>query len=142
MSARRSAGQRPARPAPVCETCGADLWWAWSLHGKCWIGLAPERRPLASTTGTYEIWPDAHGGLLARYLPPGERGEMDRSFRGLHHNAACGTWAKDATSSLVREARAAVPVLPPGDLLVLSRRLHEIQELISAEITSHAVSDR
>lgn len=140
---RRPVAARPARPAPTCETCGADVWQAWSVAGKCWTPLAPQRFPLEGTFGTFEVWPDSHGGLLARYLEPGRRGDQFGSWRGVHHNAACGTWRVDATRALVEEASAAVPVLTDGELLALGARLTRVQEGISAELRRRALtSDR
>jgi len=133
MRARKQVPQRPARPAPECEDCGAQVWWAWSLHGKCWVALAPEAYPIEGRSGTYEVWRDPHGGLLCRYSAPGERGEMDRPFRGLHHNARCGTWARDVTSALAREAEAAVPAMTDGDLAALEHRLRGVLATVAAE---------
>ncbi|GAA1714765.1 hypothetical protein [Brachybacterium phenoliresistens] len=133
MRARRQVPQRPARPAPECEDCGAQVWWAWSLHGKCWVSLHPEAYPLEGRWGTFEVWRDVHGGLLCKHLPPGERGEMDRSFRGLHHNAKCGTWARETTAALARESEAAVPAMTDGDLAALSHRLRAVLATVEAE---------
>ncbi|MCW1805280.1 hypothetical protein [Brachybacterium squillarum] len=138
--ARRVVATRPARPSPYCEDCGGDVWWAWGIHGKKWTPLHPERYPLDGTYGTYEAWQDAHGGLLCRHLPPGERGVQDRSWRAAHHNAACGRWRTEATAGLVRESLAAVPAMTDGDLLALGHRLRDVQAAISHEIRSRALS--
>ncbi|MGY5764949.1 hypothetical protein ACXET9_07110 [Brachybacterium sp. DNPG3] len=141
MNRRRSSvSLRPQKPSPLCESCGGDVWWAWGLSGKVWTPLAPERHPIDGNYGTYEVWPDQYGGLLARYLPPGTRGVQVGSWRGVHHNAACGHWRTQATTALVREALAAVPVMPDGELLALGARLREVQEGITREIRSRAMT--
>lgn len=86
------------------------------------------------------MWQDTHGGLLCRYLAPGERGVQDRAFRGIHHNAACGRWPVEITAGLTREARAAVPLLPDGELLALAHRLREVQDLITSTIHARATT--
>ncbi|UQN30685.1 hypothetical protein [Brachybacterium kimchii] len=116
------------------------MWWAWGLHGKVWTPLAPEQYPIDGTFGTYEVWQDAHGGLLCRHLGPGERGVQSRSWRGAHHNAACGRWRAEATAGLVSESLAAVPAMTDGDLLALGRRLREVQDGISAELHARALA--
>ena len=104
-----------------------------------WVALAPERYPAESTYGTYEVWADQHGGALCEYLAPGERGSRDRSFRGVHHNAACKSWRATTVGALVREARAAVPVMGEGELLVLGHQLQELQKAISSQIRESAL---
>lgn len=131
---RRRPSARPARPAPECEVCGADVWWAWSLAGKCWTALAPRRLPLEGDFGTYEVWRDAHGGLLCMYLPPGERGDQDSSWRGVHHNAMCGAWRSTVTTALIGEVRGALAVMPDHQLLVLGDQLRALGVSISGEI--------
>ncbi|UYG15795.1 hypothetical protein BRM3_09065 [Brachybacterium huguangmaarense] len=139
MMARRGAAVRPARPAPECPDCGAEVWQAWSLYGKCWIALAPRRYPLEGQYGTYEVWRDAHGGLLAAYLEHGARGDQEGSWRGVHHNASCGTWARDTAAALVAEARAVLPVLTEDELLALGGALRDLGARISAEIRGRAL---
>lgn len=141
MAARRSVATRPARPAPECETCGAEVWWAWSLTGKCWAALEPRRLPLDGTYGTFEVWRDAHGGLLCSYLEPGVRGDQDGSWRGVHHNAKCGRWPAEVTGALVREAGAVLQVMSDSDLLVLARRLDGLQGEISRQLRRRALAD-
>lgn len=140
MAARRRPGTRPARPDMTCETCGADLWWAWGVAGHVWTPLEPRRFSLDGDYGTYEVWRDAHGGLLAQYLEPGERGDQISSWRGVHHNAACGDWAARATGALVRESELAIPVMPDGQLLELMARLRTVSEGISLEIRRRALA--
>lgn len=139
MPRRGPVSTRPTKPGPFCEECGADVWWAWSIHGKSWLALAPERRHTEDAFGTYEVWQDAHGGLLAAYLAPGERGSRERSFRGVHHNAVCQRWRAEVTAALVREATAAVPVMSESELLVLGHQLQELQKAISAQIKKDAL---
>lgn len=139
MGRRPQGAQRPAKPGPYCAECGADVWWVWSIHGKSWVALAPERYPSDGTYGTYEVWADQHGGALCAYLPPGERGSRERSWRGVHHNAACKRWRADVTTALVREAAVAVPVMTDGELLTLGHQLQELQKGISAEIRARAL---
>lgn len=139
MARRGPINTRPAKPGPLCEDCGADVWWAWSIRGRSWVALAPERYPADSTYGTYEVWADQHGGALCEYLAPGERGSRDRSFRGVHHNAACKSWRATTVAALVREARAAVPVMAEGELLVLGHQLQELQKAISSQIRENAL---
>lgn len=130
---------RPAKPRPVCETCGADVWWAWHLHGKYWTALAPERQPVESTSGmrelwgSFEVWQDSHGGLLCRHLEPGARGVQDRSWRGQLHSLHCGQWAEQTATALSREVAAAVPAMSTSALLVFGRRLVELQEQLNTE---------
>lgn len=130
---RRRPHLRPARPDPVCESCGADVWWAWGVAGKVWTPLVPVRAPWDGV-GTYEVWRDAHGGLLCRFLEPGARGDQDNSWRGAHHNVACGTWRLEATTALAREAELAVPAMRDGELLALGTKLRRVEELISGEL--------
>lgn len=140
MSPARRTVTRPRRPDPVCESCGAEVWWAWSLVGKCWAALAPRRLPLDGTFGTFEVWRDAHGGLLCTHLAPGVRGDQEGSWRGVHHNAACGTWRTDVTRALVREASDAVPVMTDGELVALGQRLRLVGDAVSAEIRRRALA--
>lgn len=137
--ARRPVHARPVRPAPVCEDCGADVWWAWGLHGKVWTALVPERYQLEGGIGLYQVWRDAHGGLLCKSWPAGLRGDMDQSWRGNHHNAICGRWRDQVTAGLVREVAAAIPVMEDNDLLALSRRLRELGDAISGQIRRGAM---
>ncbi len=138
MTARRGAPVRPVRPALECPDCGAEVWQAWSLYGKCWVALDPRRLPLEGRYGTYEVWRDAHGGLLCTYLEPGARGDQDGSWRGVHHNASCGTWARQVTTALVGEARAALPVLTEDELRALTDALRTLAT--AAERKAHALA--
>lgn len=139
MRTRRPVNARPARPAPVCEDCGADVWWAWGLHGKVWTPLVPERYALDGGVGTYQVWRDAHGGLLCKFWPAGQRGDMEQSWRGCHHNAKCGRWRDEVTAGLCREVAAAVPAMEDRDLLVLGHRLRELGDAISGQIRRRAM---
>lgn len=140
MSPRRPVNARPARPSPICEDCGGDVWWAWGLHGKVWTPLVPERYALEGGVGTYEVWRDAHGGLLCKYRGPGMRGDMEQSWRGNHHNAVCGRWRTEVTTGLVREAAEAVRVMDDRELLALGHRLRELGDRISEEIRRRAMT--
>lgn len=140
--ARRPVAARPARPAPTCETCGADVWQAWSVMGKCWIALAPRRYPFDGAYGTYEVWSDAHGGLLARYLEPGARGDQIGSWRGVHHNAACGTWRRDVTTALELEATAALAVMSESELLDLEARLNRVLDALTTQVRARLAAGR
>lgn len=115
------------------------MWWAWGLHGKVWTPLVPERYALEGGVGTYEVWRDAHGGLLCKYRAPGERGDMEQSWRGNHHNARCGQWRGEVTAGLVREAELALPVMEDRDLLALGHRLRGLGDEISAQIRRRAM---
>lgn len=137
--ARRPLNARPVRPAPVCEDCGADVWWAWGIHGKKWTPLVPERFALESGPGRFEVWRDAHGGLLCKHRPEGERGDMDQSWRGNHHNAVCARYRDEATGALLREVKDAVPLMEDRDLLVLGHRLRELGDEISGQIRRRAM---
>lgn len=140
MRARPSTAVRPRRPGPECETCGAEVWWAWSLVGKCWLPLEPRRHPLEGTFGTFEVWRDVHGGLLATSLAPGERGDQPGAWRGAHHNVACGTWPRDVTAALVAESARALPLLTDDELLALGAALRDVEAGISRTIRDRAVS--
>lgn len=139
MRSRRPVSTRPARPAPVCEDCGGELWWAWGIHGKVWTPLVPERYSLEEGPGLFQVWRDAHGGLLCKSWPAGMRGDMDQSWRGNHHNAKCGRWRDEVTAGLVREARDAIPVMEDRDLLALGHRLRELGDEISKQIRRRAI---
>ena len=139
MRSRRPVSTRPARPAPVCEDCGGELWWAWGIHGKVWTPLVPERYSLEEGPGLFQVWRDAHGGLLCKSWPAGMRGDMDQSWRGNHHNAKCGRWRDEVTAGLVREARAALPAMEDRDLLALGHRLRELGDEISKQIRRRAM---
>lgn len=102
--------------------------------------MEPRRYPLEGTYGTYEVWRDMHGGLLCQYLAPGARGDQEHAWRGVHHNAACGSWRMQATDALAREAAAAVRVMTDGELLALGMRLREVGDDISREIRSRALA--
>ena len=139
MRSRRPVSTRPARPAPVCEDCGGELWWAWGIHGKVWTPLVPERYSLEEGPGLFQVWRDAHGGLLCKSWPAGMRGDMDQSWRGNHHNAKCGRWRDEVTAGLVREARDAIPAMEDRDLLALGHRLRELGDEISKQIRRRAM---
>lgn len=132
MRARRSASQRPTRPGPVCEDCGAELWWAWGVHGKVWTPLSPFRLPMSSSEGTYEVWRDQHGGLLCVYRAPGERGQQEQSWRAAHHNVLCGSWRFEAARALVREVEAVVGSLDGAQLHELDRALGDLRGLVAS----------
>ena len=139
MSPRRPVTARPARPPQVCEGCGGEVWWAWGLQGKRWTPLVPERYALEGGIGTYEVWRDAHGGLLCKYRAPGSRGDMELSWRGAHHNVACGRWRDEATAGLVHEVVEAIPVMKDHELLALGHRLRELGDEISKQIRRRAM---
>lgn len=139
MSRRRSVAVRPAKPAPLCESCGGEVWWAWGIHGKVWTPLEPARYALEGGPGLYQVWQDAHGGLLCKSWPAGRRGDMERSWRGNHHNAVCGLWRDQVTEGLCREVAAAIPVIEDRELLTLGFRLRELGEQISEQIRRRAL---
>lgn len=139
MRSRRPGTPRPARPSPVCEDCGADVWWAWGLHGKVWTPLVPERYALEGGVGLFQVWRDQHGGLLCKSWPAGQRGDMEQSWRGNHHNARCGRWRDEVTTGLVREVAAALPVMEDRDLLALGHRLRGLGDEISGQIRRRAM---
>lgn len=139
MKSRRSVSARPGRPSPICEDCGAEVWWAWGLQGKVWTPLVPERYRLEGGPGLYEVWRDQHGGLLCKYRAPGTRGDMDQSWRGTHHNTVCGHWRDEVTAGLVREVAAAIPAINDRELLALGHRLRELGDQISAQIRRRAM---